>query len=151
MNKHSKGNIHLKSFRGETCKDISQVQPTLDTAKSDVTIIHVKTTDASAKRKRHSAITNPIISVGKKCQDTGVRNVMISSFVCRKSHILQAKINEVNDALRDFCATDGFVFTYNTNLKDCDVFEDLKVNSAFHPSKVDKMSARNFWELNGKK
>ena len=23
MNKHSKGNIHLKSFRGETCKDIS--------------------------------------------------------------------------------------------------------------------------------
>ena len=26
-----------------------------------------------------------------------------------------------------------------------------KVNSAFHPSEVDKMSTRNFWELNGKK
>ena len=26
-----------------------------------------------------------------------------------------------------------------------------KVDSAFHPSKVDKMSIRNFWELNGKK
>ena len=26
-----------------------------------------------------------------------------------------------------------------------------KVDSAFHPSKVDKMSTRNFWELNGKK
>ena len=26
-----------------------------------------------------------------------------------------------------------------------------KVHSAFHPSKVDKMSTRNFWELNGKK
>ena len=26
-----------------------------------------------------------------------------------------------------------------------------QVNSAFHPSKVDKMSTRNFWELNGKK
>ena len=26
-----------------------------------------------------------------------------------------------------------------------------KVNSAFHPSEVDKMSTRNFWELSGKK
>ena len=27
----------------------------------------------------------------------------------------------------------------------------FKVDSAFHPSKVNKMSTRNFWELNGKK
>ena len=26
-----------------------------------------------------------------------------------------------------------------------------KADLAFHPSVVDKMSARNFWELNGKK
>ena len=26
-----------------------------------------------------------------------------------------------------------------------------KVDSAFHPSEVDKMSTSNFWELNGKK
>ena len=26
-----------------------------------------------------------------------------------------------------------------------------KVDSAFHPSEVDEMSTRNFWELNGKK
>ena len=26
-----------------------------------------------------------------------------------------------------------------------------KVNSAFHPSQVDKMSTRNIWELSGKK
>ena len=26
-----------------------------------------------------------------------------------------------------------------------------KVDSAFHPSEVDKMSTRNFWELGGKK
>ena len=28
---------------------------------------------------------------------------------------------------------------------------DCKVDSAFHPSEVDKMSTRNFWELSGKK
>ena len=27
----------------------------------------------------------------------------------------------------------------------------FKVDSAFHPSKVNKMSTRNFWELGGKK
>ena len=26
-----------------------------------------------------------------------------------------------------------------------------KVDSAFHPSEVDEMSSRNFWELGGKK
>ena len=26
-----------------------------------------------------------------------------------------------------------------------------KVDSVFHPSKIDKMSTRNFWELSGKK
>ena len=26
-----------------------------------------------------------------------------------------------------------------------------KVDSAFHPAKVDKMSTENFWELSGKK
>ena len=27
----------------------------------------------------------------------------------------------------------------------------FKVDSAFHPSEVDKVSTRNFWELSGKK
>ena len=50
---------------------------------------------------------------------------MISSLVCRKSPRLQAKINEVNDALRDLCTTDGFVFIDNTNLSDCDICKNL--------------------------
>ena len=28
---------------------------------------------------------------------------------------------------------------------------DSKVDSAFHPSEVDKLSTRSFWELSGKK
>ena len=75
--------------------------------------------------KRPSDIADSIVSVGKKCRDTGVRNVMISSLVFRKSPRLQAKINEVNDVLRDLCTIDGFVFIDNTNLSDCDICEDL--------------------------
>ena len=93
MNKHSKGNVHLKTFRGVTCKDIlSYVQPTLDRAKSDGIIIHVGTNDLSAKRKRPSDIADSSISVGKKCR--GVRNVVISSLVRTKSPRLQAKKNK---------------------------------------------------------
>ena len=86
MNKYSKGNIHLKTFRGATCKDmLSYVQTTLDRAKSDGIVIHVGTNDVSTKRKRPSDIADSILSVGKKCWDTGIRNVAISSLVCRKS------------------------------------------------------------------
>ena len=42
---------------------------------------------------------------------------MISSLVHRKSPRLQAKVDEVNDVLRDLCTIDGFVFIDNTNLQ----------------------------------
>ena len=126
MNKHSKGNIYLETFRGAKCKDmLSYVQPTLDREKSDEIIIPVGTHDVSAKRKKPSDIADSFISVGKMCRDTGVRNVMIFSLVHRKSPRHQAKINKVNDVLRDLCAIDGFIFIDNTNLSDCDICEDL--------------------------
>ena len=92
-------------------------------ANSDAIIIHVGT-NVSVK-KRASDIADSIISVGKKCQDTGVRNVMISSLVHRKSPRLQAKIKEVNDVLRDLCTIDGFVFIDIKNLSNCDICKDL--------------------------
>ena len=53
VNQYSKGNVHLKTFRGATCKEVfSYVQPTLDRAKSHGIIIHMGTNDASAKTKR---------------------------------------------------------------------------------------------------
>ena len=70
-----------------------------------------------AKRKRPDD-TYSIISVGKKCRDTGVRNVVISNLVPRKSPRL------VNDVLRDLCTIDGFVLTIKTS-GDCDICKDL--------------------------
>ena len=65
MNKHSTGNIHLKTFRVATCKDmLSYVQPTLDRAKSDRITINVGTNDVSAKRKWPSDIADSIRLVG---------------------------------------------------------------------------------------
>ena len=97
----------------------------MDRAKSDGIIIHVGTNDVSVERKRASDIADLIISVGKKCQDTGVKNIMISGLVRRKSPTLQAKIKEVNDVLRDLCTIDGFVYNEITNLSDCDICKDL--------------------------
>ena len=110
-------NIHLKTFRGATCEDMTE--------QNLMELLFTWVLDVSAKRKRPSDVADSIISVGKKCQDTGVRNVMISSLVRGKSPRLQAKINEVNDVLRDLCTIDGFVFIDNTNLSNCDICEDL--------------------------
>ena len=88
----------------------SYVQPTLDKAKSHGIIIHVGTNDVSAKRKRPSDIADSIMIVGKKCHYTGVRNIIVSSLVCRKSPSVQTKVNEVNDVLRDLYIIDGLVF-----------------------------------------
>ena len=52
--------------------------------------------------KRTSDIADSIISVGEKCQDTVVR-----------------------DVLRDLYTIDGFVFIDTKNLSDCDMWEDL--------------------------
>ena len=88
INKYSKGIIIknlIKTFRGATCKDmLSYVQLTLDRAKSDGIIIHVGAYDVSAKRKKPD-IVDSIILVGKNCQGTVKRNVIMSSLVRRKS------------------------------------------------------------------
>ena len=71
---------------------LSYVQLTLDRAKPDGIIIHVGTNDVlSAKRKMPSDIADSIISVDKKCRDTTIRNVLISSLLRRKSPRLQTK------------------------------------------------------------
>ena len=59
---------------------LSYVQPTLNRATSDGIIIYVGT-NVSAKSKIFSDIADSIISVGKKCQGTVVRDVMISSLI----------------------------------------------------------------------
>lgn len=106
---------------------LSHVQPTLDRPKYDGIIIHVptRTNNVSPKRKRHSDNADSIISVGKKCQDTGIEYIMISSLLCRKNPKLQAKINEVNDVSKDLCTLNIFVFIDNTNLIDCDICENI--------------------------
>ena len=97
INKRTKGNFHLKSFRGEKCN----VKPNLDRATSDGFFIHAQTNNVSMC-KRTSDIADSIISVGEKCQDTVVR-----------------------DVLRDLYTIDGFVFIDTKNLSDCDMWEDL--------------------------
>ena len=83
--------------------------------------------------------------------------------------ITDSSLKDRSTWLKHICKR-ALEFTSN-NLKKCIVFDGLvvkvldsqsrvlcskplggsTVNSAFHPFKVDKMSTRNSWELNGKK
>ena len=56
-----------------------------------------------------------IFQLIKKCQDAGIRNVMISTLVFRRALRRQAKINDINNVSKDLCFIDRLVFNDNIN------------------------------------
>ena len=51
---------------------VSYPQPTLDQENLNVILIHVGNNNATAKRKATTDAAVSIISVGRKCKDTGI-------------------------------------------------------------------------------
>ena len=156
MNKQTKENSHLKTFRVATCTDVlSYVEPTLDRANLMELLFMWELMMYQGKVKDLVILLIQLCQL-VKCRDTGVRNVMISSLVWRKNPSLQVKINEVNDVLRDLCVIDYFVFTDNANHSDCDISEDLlhlsrysgtcKLATNFIGGTNKKVEKSSFWQ-----
>ena len=71
--------------RGAASKDmLSYAQPTLDRENSDAILIHVGINVVIVKRKTPIDIADSILSVGRKCKDTGINEVIISSISRKK-------------------------------------------------------------------
>ena len=65
------------------------------------------------------------MSVGRKCKDAGINEVIISSIVRRKISRFQMKINEINSGLQDLYVINGFTFIDNANITNYDICDDL--------------------------
>ena len=65
------------------------------------------------------------MSVGRKCKDADINEVIISSIVCRKSSRFQMKINEVDSVFKDLYVINGFTFIDNANITNYDICDDL--------------------------
>ena len=104
---------------------LSYAQSTLDRENLDAFLIHVGTNDVTMKRKTPTNIADSIISVGRKCKDAGINEVIISSIVWRYSSRFQMKINEVNTVWKDLCVIYCFIFIDNANIINSDICDDL--------------------------
>ena len=83
------------------------------------------TNDVTVKRKNPTDIIDSIMSVGRKCKDADINEVIISSIVCRKSSRFQMKINTVDSVFKDLYVINGFTFIDNANITNYDICDDL--------------------------
>ena len=67
-----------------------------------------------------------------------------------KVYGIQAQQKSVKIAEKEECVDHAFIFP-NPGVPCWKPVGGSKVDSACHPSEVDKVSNRNFWELRGKK
>ena len=85
FNGSTKENVIFKTFRGAASKDmLSYAQPTLDWENLDAILIHVGINVVIVKRKTPIDIADSIISVGRKCKDSGINEVIVSSITRTK-------------------------------------------------------------------
>ena len=127
FNKFIKGNAQIKSFSGATTADMDvYIQPTLQRKVADIAVIHVGTNDIGLGIESSSAseIVDSIIKVGKRCRQSGVNDVLISSVVYRKHEHIQKKVNELNSILERKCVNNNFILIDNSNISISDISRD---------------------------
>ena len=85
-------------------------------------------------RRNTKKLTRDFINIGKSCIDLGVKEVVTSSILPKRSIALTRLIRQVNDSLREPCVLNGFDFISNDNIsrtylwKDEIHLEDLSTN-----------------------
>ena len=82
----------------------------------DIAVIHGGCNDLGYKNKEAVStgdIVNTILEIGKLCQSHGVKDIFISSLICRKKNFQNNKVNTINNLLRSAC--DSIVFHFNDN------------------------------------
>ena len=61
-------------------------------------------------------IINAVLEIGKLCQSHGVKDIFISSLICRKNNFQNNKVSMINKLLRRACDSLGFHFIYNSSI-----------------------------------
>ena len=103
----------IRDFRGAPYTMYFQV---LLMIPPDIAVIHGGCNDLSYKNKEAVStgdIVNTILEIGKLCQSHGVKDIFISSLICRNKNFQNNKVNTINNLLRSAC--DSIVFHFNDN------------------------------------
>ena len=117
------GSTFIKSFPGANAKELTHyVVPTLVEQSPDAVIIHVGSNNISRMNRnsttqRNIDIVKEIIETGLTCRETGVKEVFISSLLCRSGNEEMNKVNEINNILKQRCLSENFIFISNEDIR----------------------------------
>ena len=109
---------NIKTFPGANARYLHHhVLPFIIEECPHTLVIHGGTNDLRNRDKTPEQIADDLISIGRTAQSLGVKNVMYSSLIIRKDGVtLDRKRNNVNQALKDKCILNNFIFVCNRNI-----------------------------------
>ena len=110
----------IKNFDGETTKRLGHhVLPILKEDKPDSVLIHIGTNDVN-NHKLYAVSPEKLASdnmeIGRTCKSFNVKEVFISSVLCRNEVILSNQINRTNELLNKLCKENDFNYISNSNI-----------------------------------
>ena len=115
---------HSTYFKGFIGSNTNQLEyycvPTLVDEKPNAAIIHIGSNDIPKKKPENvnvNDLAQRIVNIGKKCQSFGVREVGISSILCRNKSDMNEVITNVNKRIEEICKENGFSFICNDNIR----------------------------------
>ena len=110
----------IKNFDGATTKRLGHhVLPILKEDKPDSVLIHIGTNDVN-NHKLYAVspekLASGIIEIGRTCKSFNVKEVFISSVLCRNEVILSNQINRTNELLNKLCKENDFNYISNSSI-----------------------------------
>ena len=108
----NEGKTYFNVFWGASFKRLNHyILPTLHKDHPDVVFLHIGSNDINNQTKDRintEKLMGYIINLGKSWIDLGVKEVVTSSILPKKSIALTCLIQQVNNSLRDQCILNGF-------------------------------------------
>ena len=107
---------HIKPFGGAKTEHMKYyIIPNLKEFKPDIVVVNIGSNDINFQNLQIdlNKLSNEIINIGLNCFRYGVREVIISSILVKKSVRLSAMIRRVNDLLKELCETNNMIYMSN--------------------------------------
>ena len=119
---------HLKYFSKARTNDLEYyVTAALNKGKPDIVAIKIDANDTDIRQLHHNTVENigkDVINIGKKCRQSGVSEVIMSSVLVKNNIKLTKFIRQLNDVWRNVYLVNDFYFISNDNITRDFIYQD---------------------------
>ena len=121
------GKGYIKCYKGAKAEDLNyHIMPSLLREKPDIVLINIGSNDINFKNLTIDLcdLAQQIIDLGFLCKQYGVKEVIISSIIPKKSVRLTCLIRELNEKLKNLCEKNQMFFLSNDNIDSSQICND---------------------------